>query len=147
VHGRDQRRERRRILGAARLRRKPRLPKNPEKHATCDLSRLDCPGALETRPGPLLGYNDEGQHVAFEIRIESDSATLATLVEHLRQALAGDAPVLRGPPTGGLASALNEMAAASGVGIQLDDPAVAVPAEVLRTSIGGTRIVDLLPGD
>jgi hydrogenase expression/formation protein HypE len=145
--------------------------------------------------------------IAFETRIESDSATLVPLVERLRQALAADVHVLRDPTRGGLASALNEIAVASGIGIELDEAAIAVPADVsaacdmlgldplyvanegvltaivpaaardaalaalrshplgaaaacvgrvvpahpglvvLRTGIGGTRIVDLLPGD
>lgn len=145
--------------------------------------------------------------IAFETRIKSDSATLVPLVELLRKTVAGDVHVLRDPTRGGLASALNEIAAASGVGIELDEAAIAVPADVaaacdmlgldplyvanegvlaaivpapardaalaslrshplgaaatcvgrvvgehpglvvLRTSIGGTRIVDLLPGD
>jgi hydrogenase expression/formation protein HypE len=145
--------------------------------------------------------------IAFETRIESDSATLLPLVERLGKTLAGDVHVLRDPTRGGLASALNEIAAASGIGIELNEAAIAVPADVaaacdmlgldplyvanegvltaivpaaardaalaslrshplgaaaacvgrvvrehpglvvLRTSIGGTRIVDLLPGD
>jgi hydrogenase expression/formation protein HypE len=145
--------------------------------------------------------------IAFETRIESDSASLVPLVERLRKTIAGDVHVLRDPTRGGLASALNEIAAASGAGIELDEAAIAVPADVsaacdllgldplyvanegvltaivpaaardaalaslrshplgataacvgrvvrdhsglvvLRTSIGGTRIVDLLPGD
>ena len=145
--------------------------------------------------------------IAFETSIESDSASLVPLVERLRKTLAGDVHVLRDPTRGGLASALNEIAAASGAGIELDEAAIAVPADVsaacdllgldplyvanegvltaivpaaardaalaslrshplgaaaacvgrvvrehpglvvLRTGIGGTRIVDLLPGD
>ena len=145
--------------------------------------------------------------IAFETRIESDSASLVPLVERLRKTIAGGVHVLRDPTRGGLASALNEIAAASGAGIELDEAAIAVPADVsaacdmlgldplyvanegvltaivpaaargaalaslrshplgaaaacvgrvvrehpglvvLRTSIGGTRIVDLLPGD
>jgi hydrogenase expression/formation protein HypE len=145
--------------------------------------------------------------IAFETRIESDSATLVPLVQRLGNVLAGDVHVLRDPTRGGLASALNEIAAASGAGIELDEEALAVPAEVsaacdmlgldplyvanegvlaaivpagareaalaslrshplgaaaacvgrvvrdhpglvvLRTAMGGSRIVDLLPGD
>jgi len=145
--------------------------------------------------------------IAFETRIESDSASLVPLVERLGKTLAGDVHVLRDPTRGGLASALNEIAVASGAGIELEEAAIGVPAEVsaacemlgldplyvanegvltaivpaaardaalaslrshplgaaavcvgqvvrehpglvvLRTSIGGTRIVDLLPGD
>jgi hydrogenase expression/formation protein HypE len=145
--------------------------------------------------------------IAFETGIESDSASLVPLVEGLRAALGDRVHVLRDPTRGGLASALNEIAAASRVGIELDETTLVIPAEVaaacdmlgldplyvanegvltaivpgeardaalaalrshplgasaacvgrvvrehaglvvLRTAIGGTRIVDLLPGD
>ncbi len=143
----------------------------------------------------------------FEAQIESDSATLYPLVELLREHLGGAVHVLRDPTRGGVASALNEIAAASGVGIELDEEAIPVPAPVLaacemlgldplyvanegvlvafvpavladdalgalrrhrlgagavaigrvvpahpglvtmRTAVGGSRIVDMLPGD
>lgn len=145
--------------------------------------------------------------IAFETEIASDSAALFPLVEQLRQLLGDAVHVLRDPTRGGLASALNEIAAASGTGIDLQEAAIPVPAEVaavcemlgldplyvanegvlvaivpaadtevalsclrahplgadaarigsvvsghpglvvLRTGIGGSRIVDLLPGD
>jgi hydrogenase expression/formation protein HypE len=145
--------------------------------------------------------------IAFETGIESDSASLVPLVEGLRAALGDRVHVLRDPTRGGLASALNEIAAASRVGIELDETTLVIPAEVaaacdmlgldplyvanegvltaivpgeardaalatlrshplgtsaacvgrvvrehpglvvMRTAIGGTRIVDLLPGD
>ncbi len=145
--------------------------------------------------------------LAFETTITSDSANLVPLVERLRAA-AGDAVhVLRDPTRGGLASALNEIAAASGVGVELEERGIVVPSDVsagaemlgldplyianegvlvalvareragaalealrghpvgrdatvagravsahpglvvLRTAIGGTRVVDMLPGD
>jgi hydrogenase expression/formation protein HypE len=169
------------------------------------------PGNVVLVSGPLgrhgMAIMAAREGIAFETRIESDSATLVPLVERLRQALAEDVHVLRDPTRGGLASALNEIAAASGIGIELDEAAIGVPADVsaacdmlgldplyvanegvltaivpadardaalaclrshplgtaatcvgrvvrdhpglviLRTSIGGTRIVDLLPGD
>jgi len=145
--------------------------------------------------------------IAFESAIESDSATLLPLVELLRGAAGAGVRVLRDPTRGGLASALNEIAAASGVGVVLEDHALRIhepvasvcdllgldvmyvanegvlvafveaPAAeaalaalrshplgaeaviagyavaehpgmvVLRTGLGGTRIVDMLPGD
>ncbi len=145
--------------------------------------------------------------LAFETTIESDTASLVPLVDTLRSALGNQLHVLRDPTRGGLASTLNEIAAASGVGIELDEPAIPVPSDVaaacemlgldplyvanegvlaamvsescleaaltclrahplgrsavaigrvvaqhpalvvLRTYLGGTRIVDLLPGD
>lgn len=144
--------------------------------------------------------------LAFETTITSDSACLSGLVEELRNSHA-DVHVLRDPTRGGVASALNEIAAASGVGVEIDEGALPVPDDVraacevlgldplyvanegillafvpkndathvlealrshalgpgatligevvakhpgvvaLRTSLGGTRIVDLLPGD
>lgn len=144
--------------------------------------------------------------LAFETTITSDSACLVGLVERLRAARI-DVHVLRDPTRGGVASALNEIAAASGVGVEIDETLLPVPDDVraacevlgldplyvanegillafvpagdaervlaalrshalgagalqigrviaehpgmvaLRTSLGGTRIVDLLPGD
>ncbi|MGK2963234.1 MAG: hydrogenase expression/formation protein HypE [Gemmatimonadaceae bacterium] len=144
--------------------------------------------------------------LAFETTITSDSACLAGLVEELRTVRA-DVHVLRDPTRGGVASALNEIAAASNVGIEIHETLLPVPDDVraacevlgldplyvanegimiafvpqaeaervlrvmhshplgagaleigrvvprhpgvvaLRTSLGGTRIVDLLPGD
>jgi len=142
----------------------------------------------------------------FESAITSDSACLVGLVEALKTARV-DVHVLRDPTRGGAASALNEIASASQVGIEIDEIALPVPDDVraacemlgldplyvanegvllafvpradearalaalrshelgadavvigrvvdahqglvaLRTSMGGTRIVDLLPGD
>ena len=169
------------------------------------------PGDVVLVSGPLgrhgMAILAAREGLAFESTIESDTANLYPLVERLRDA-AGDAiRVLRDPTRGGLASALNEIAAASGVGIQLEERALRVPPEVqagaemlgldplyvanegvltavvtedcadralaalqdhplgreasrvgrvvdrhprmvvLRTAIGGTRVVDMLPGD
>ena len=142
-----------------------------------------------------------------ETDLVSDSACLVPLVERLRASVGGAVHVLRDPTRGGVASAVNEIAAASGVGIELDEAALPVAPEVtagcemlgldplyvanegillafvaetgveaalaaltaeplgagaarigrvvpahpglvvLRTALGGTRIVDLLPGD
>jgi hydrogenase expression/formation protein HypE len=169
------------------------------------------PGDVVLVSGPLgrhgMAIMAAREGIAFETCIESDSATLFPLVERLRKSLANDVHVLRDPTRGGLASALNEIAAASASGIELDEAAIRVPADVaaacdmlgldplyvanegvltaivpaaaceaalaslrshplgaaaacvgrvvrahpglvvLRTGIGGTRIVDLLPGD
>jgi hydrogenase expression/formation protein HypE len=142
----------------------------------------------------------------FESTITSDSACLVPLVERMT-ASGVDVHVLRDPTRGGVASALNEIAAASNVGVVLEEDALPVPDNVraacemlgldplyvanegvllaivsgpdaaravealqshalgreaaiigrvvaeppatvlLRTALGGTRIVDLLPGD
>jgi len=149
----------------------------------------------------------EREGIGFESRIESDSATLWPLVRLLLDQLGPDVHVLRDPTRGGVASALNEIAAASKVGVTLIEGTIPVPMAVaagcemlgldplyvanegvftafvaperadealailrshplgeggaiigqvtdqhpgfviLRTGIGGTRIVDLLPGD
>jgi hydrogenase expression/formation protein HypE len=144
--------------------------------------------------------------LAFETTITSDSACLVGLVDELRAAHL-DVHVLRDPTRGGVASALNEIAETSRVGVEIDESLLPVPDDVraacevlgldplyvanegillafaaqrdvervldalrshplgagavqigrvvanhsgvvaLRTSLGGTRIVDLLPGD
>lgn len=67
--------------------------------------------------------------IEFESRIESDSAALHTLV----RAMLDVAPAFRcfrDPTRGGLSSSLNEIAAQSGVGIELDERAIPVREEV-----------------
>jgi hydrogenase expression/formation protein HypE len=144
--------------------------------------------------------------LSFQGAITSDSACLAPLVDAVRS-VGMDVHVLRDATRGGVASVLNEIAAASGVGIEIDEAAIPVPGNVraacellgldplyvanegvmvvfvaegqadaalraqrshalgaeavrlgrvvaahprlvaLRTALGGTRVVDLLPGD
>ncbi|MBI2406776.1 MAG: hydrogenase expression/formation protein HypE [Gemmatimonadetes bacterium] len=67
--------------------------------------------------------------LAFDSAITSDSACLVPLVDALR-ALGAAVHVLRDPTRGGVASALNEIAAASGVGIEIDDASIPVPRDV-----------------
>lgn len=145
--------------------------------------------------------------LAFDAEVESDTAALNPLVRRLRDAVGEQIRVLRDPTRGGVASALNEIASASKVGIAVEEGAVPVPPPVyaacemlgldpmyvanegvmiaivaaeaahaaltllrddrlgaeaaiigevvdhhpgmvtMRTAIGGTRVVDLLPGD
>ena len=145
--------------------------------------------------------------LGFEAEIESDSAALYPLVARLAGRFGGEVHVLRDPTRGGVASALNEIAAASHCGIVLEEDALPIlgpvaaacemlgldplyvagegvmlailPARhaeeavaalrshplgaeaacigrvvdehpgmvVMRTGIGGTRVVDMLPGD
>jgi len=145
--------------------------------------------------------------LAFEAEVESDSAALTPLVRALRDRVGDAVHTLRDPTRGGLASALNEIAAAAGVGIMLDETSLPIPGPVaaacemlgfdplyvanegvlvafvaesradeavralrahplgraatrigrcvrehpgmvaLHTGIGGTRVVDMLPGD
>ncbi len=176
-----------------------------------------CPGPGLARPGDAVIVSGAiGRHgmaimaaregLEFESAITSDSACLVPLVEGLKAA-GQRAHVLRDPTRGGVASALNEIAAASRVGIELREDAIPVPDDVraacemlgldplyvanegvllaivpeeetsavldilrahpvgaqavrigrvlsepartvyVRTGLGGTRIVDLLPGD
>jgi hydrogenase expression/formation protein HypE len=149
----------------------------------------------------------ERDGIGFEADLASDTAALHKLVQVLREFTGGDVHALRDPTRGGVASTLNEIAKASGVGIELREESLPippvvqgacemlgldplyvanegllvafVPAEVagaalealrahplgrhaaaigkavrehpgmvvLRTGMGGTRIVDMLPGD
>lgn len=169
------------------------------------------PGDRVLVSGPIgrhgMAIMAEREGIGFESRIESDSAALWPLVGPLLDLLGPDLHVLRDPTRGGVASALNEIAAASRVGVTLEEGAIPVPAAVaagcemlgldplyvanegiftafiaperaeealalvrshplglgaaivgqvtsdhpgfviLRTGLGGTRVVDLLPGD
>lgn len=147
------------------------------------------------------------EHLPFTGPLVSDTANLFPLVEALRGAVGPAVRALRDATRGGMASALNEIARASRVGVVLDEGAVPVPGAVQgacallgldpyyvanegvlvafvedgreghalealrrfpegreaavigrvvgdhpgmvveRTAVGGTRVVDLLPGD
>jgi hydrogenase expression/formation protein HypE len=105
------------------------------------------PGPSRARPGDaILVSGPIGRHgmaimaeregIGFETRIESDSATLWPLVERLLRGLGAEVHTLRDPTRGGVASALNEIAAASGVGMVLSEDlpvpdAVAAACEML----------------
>lgn len=65
----------------------------------------------------------------FETVLESDTAPLAGLTEALLQACPG-VRGMRDPTRGGLSSVLNELAAASDVGVELDERTVPVRTEV-----------------
>jgi hydrogenase expression/formation protein HypE len=69
--------------------------------------------------------------LAFETEISSDSACLLPLVEALRSAIGDEVRVLRDPTRGGVASALNEIAVASGIGVELQERSIPVPGPVL----------------
>jgi len=176
------------------------------------------PGPARARPGDVvLVSGPVGRHgiaimavregLAFEAEVESDTANLAPLVERLRTSCGDAVRALRDPTRGGVASALNEIASASGVAIALEEGALPVPGAVtaacemlgldplyvanegvlvaivapeaagaaldalrghptgegavrigevrerpagmvsLRTALGGSRVVDMLPGD
>lgn len=65
----------------------------------------------------------------FEVEIASDTQPLNGLVAAML-AVEPDVRVLRDPTRGGLSSALNEIAQASGIGIVLDEAAIPVPGPV-----------------
>jgi hydrogenase expression/formation protein HypE len=67
--------------------------------------------------------------LGFEVEIASDTQPLHRLVAAI-VAACPEVHVLRDPTRGGLASALNEMAAASGVGIELREETIPVPGPV-----------------
>ena len=79
------------------------------------------------RHGMAVMAQREG--LGFESAITSDSACLVPLVELLRE-LGADVHVMRDPTRGGVASALNEIAQASGVGVEIEESALPVPHDV-----------------
>ena len=75
----------------------------------------------------------------FEVEIASDTQPLNALVAAIIEACP-EVRVLRDPTRGGLASALNEIAAASGVGIELREETIPIPGPRAR------RLRDARPG-
>lgn len=75
--------------------------------------------------------------LGFDAELASDTASLFPLVRRLRQVVGNDLHVMRDPTRGGVASALNEIAQSSCVGIELSedalpiDPTVAAACEML----------------
>lgn len=69
------------------------------------------------------------ENLRFEVEIESDCAPLGGLVEAMLS-VTPDLHVLRDPTRGGLAASLNEIAAASGCGVVVQERAVPVPPPV-----------------
>ena len=92
------------------------------------------PGDVLLISGPIARHGmaimSAREGLEFEAQIESDSASLVPLVELLRERVGDAVHALRDPTRGGVASALNELAAASGVGVLLDEAAVSVPGPV-----------------
>jgi hydrogenase expression/formation protein HypE len=84
--------------------------------------------------GPLAQHGmaimSAREGLEFESQIESDSACLVPLVELLRERVGNAVHALRDPTRGGVASALNELAAASGVGVLLEESGFEVPPPV-----------------
>jgi hydrogenase expression/formation protein HypE len=92
------------------------------------------PGDVLILSGPIARHGmaimAAREGLAFEAQIESDSASLAPVVDLLRNDVAGAIRALRDPTRGGVASALNEIAAASNVGIVLHESGYRVPDPV-----------------
>jgi hydrogenase expression/formation protein HypE len=71
----------------------------------------------------------EREGLQFETQVNSDSAALHTLVGRLLEATS-EVRCLRDPTRGGLSSTLNEIAASSRVGMELDETSIPVREEV-----------------
>ncbi|MGD0960907.1 MAG: hydrogenase expression/formation protein HypE [Methylomonas sp.] len=70
------------------------------------------------------------ENLRFETDLVSDSAALHTLVAAMVAAAPADIHCLRDPTRGGLATALNELAQQSGVGMLIDEQSIPMKAEV-----------------
>lgn len=96
----------------------------------CDRAR---PGDVILLSGPIglhgVAIMSVREGLEFEVEIASDTQPLNGLVAAMLAVEPG-IRVLRDPTRGGLASALNEIAEASGVGMVLDEAAVPVPEAV-----------------
>jgi hydrogenase expression/formation protein HypE len=98
-------------------------------------------GAARARPGDLVLLSgtiaDHGVSVlarreglAFTTSVQSDTAPLNHMVAAMLAAAAPGVHALRDPTRGGLGTALNEIAAASGVAIRIAEERIPVAAEV-----------------
>lgn len=91
------------------------------------------PGQAVLISGPVGDHGvailSKRENLEFETEIRSDSAALHGLVENMISAVPRIA-VLRDPTRGGLATALNEIADASGVGIVLNEDDIPVSRDV-----------------
>jgi hydrogenase expression/formation protein HypE len=92
------------------------------------------PGDAIIVTGPIglhgMAIMSARENLGFDTEIVSDAATLFPLVERLRDQPGAAVHVLRDPTRGGVASALNEIAAASRVGMVLEEEAVPIPGPV-----------------
>jgi len=92
------------------------------------------PGDVVILSGPIGAHGTAvlsvREGLGFDGDISSDTQPLHRLVEAMVAAGGSGLHTLRDPTRGGLASALNEIAAASGVGIEIAEPALPVAAPV-----------------
>lgn len=91
------------------------------------------PGDRVIVSGPIglhgIAVMSQREGLEFATEVRSDTAPLADLVQVMLGAWR-DLHVLRDPTRGGLAASLCEIASAGGVGIEYEESAVPVPAEV-----------------
>ena len=91
------------------------------------------PGDVVILSGPIglhgVAIMSVREGLEFEVEIGSDTQALGHLVAALVAAVP-DVHVLRDPTRGGLASALNEIAATSGVGFSLEEGTIPIPGPV-----------------
>ena len=91
------------------------------------------PGDAVILSGPIglhgVAIMSVREGLEFEVEIASDTQALNALVAAIL-AVEPDVRVLRDPTRGGLSSALNEIAAASRVGMVLEEPAIPIPGPV-----------------
>ncbi len=91
------------------------------------------PGDIVLLSGPIgehgIAILAQREGLEFESRIASDSAALHTLTAAMLK-VSSEIRCMRDPTRGGLSSALNEIAAQSKVGIELDESAIQVREEV-----------------
>lgn len=103
----------------------PEFKPSPERAA---------PGDVVLVSGPIgrhgMAIMAARADLGFETAITSDSADLTPLVDALRGEPAAEVHTLRDATRGGLASALNEIAATAGVGILLEESELPVPPDV-----------------
>jgi hydrogenase expression/formation protein HypE len=99
------------------------------------------PNPARARAGDVVLVSGEiGRHgmavmgaradLGLETTITSDTAALPPLVTALRAAVGDAVHVLRDPTRGGVASALNELAQAAGVGVTLRESSLPIPGPV-----------------
>jgi hydrogenase expression/formation protein HypE len=98
-------------------------------------------GPHRARPGDVVlvsgSIGDHGMAILsvregleFESPIRSDCAALNALIASVLDAVGPQVHAMRDPTRGGLASTLNEIAASSGVGVEIDETALPVHTEV-----------------
>ena len=92
------------------------------------------PGDAVIVSGPIgqhgIAIMSAREGISFDTELRSDSAALTPLVELLRERVGNAVHTLRDPTRGGVASALNEIAAAARIGIELNEAVLPVPAPV-----------------